>query len=203
MLTLGKAFDRSYSLRVAFLDGFYNISIFFNKKSAFLLFALDGDFPPSCKVEKSVKVNMFKNLEASRFCATFLKLHNYRNQSLDIINQFESIRPDYESYVVMTLNETITLAKFKEETKEYFDSVTLYGFTMPAYSNEFIFLIAERQNIVRKLRKKVVRSTGLQIATSSSIQLLNDFYQDSMKGKQGATPQAFCGTINLTAECEE
>jgi len=185
MLTLGKAFDRNFQLRIPFLEGFYKLGIFFNKKSSFLLFDILPDFSSSSELKKSVKINMFKNLEASKFCETFLKLHNYRKQNLDIVNQFEIIKSEYQSYVSMTLNETITLSKVQVNNKDIFDLTTIYGFTMNAYSGEFIFLIAERQNVVKRLEKKVVRSTGIQISTASALQILNEFYDDSLKGHEG------------------
>jgi len=185
MLNLGKAFDRAFQLRIPFLEGFYKLGIFFNKKSSFLLFDIVPDFSASSELKKSVKINMFKNLEASKFCETFLKLHNYRKQNLDIVNQFENIKSEYQSYISMFLNETITLSKVQVNDKDIFDLTTIYGFTLNAYSNEFIFLIAERQNVLKRLGKKVVRSTGIQISTASALQVLNEFYEDSLKGHEG------------------
>ena len=49
--------------------------------------------------------------------------------------------------------------------------------------NEFLFLIAERQNIISKLQKKVVRSSAIQIATTSSIDLIDEFYEDARQSK--------------------
>ena len=47
------------------------------------------------------------NLESSKFCETFLKLHNYRKSTLDIVNQFDSIKPEYYSDINFILNESI------------------------------------------------------------------------------------------------
>jgi hypothetical protein len=182
MLSLGKSFDRSYNMRIPFLDGYYDLGVFFSKKSSFLLFSIDSG---SGSVKRSAKINMFKNLEASVFCETFLKLHNYRKSNLDIISQFDSIRPEYSSYVSLVMNEGITLQKVKVNDKEFFDTLTIYSFTITSHFNEFIFVVAERQNIIKRLDKNVVRSTGLQISTTSSLQVLEEFHQDSMKGKEG------------------
>ncbi len=184
-LTLGKAFDRTYQMRIPFLGGFYKLGIFFSKNSSFLLFDILPDFSEATELKKSIKINMFKNLEASRFCETFFTLHSYRKQNLDIVNQFEAVKPEYQSYISMFLNETITLSKIKVNDSDIFDLLTIYGFTITAYSNEFIFLVAERQNIVKRLKKKVVRSTGIQISTAPALQMLNEFYEDSMKGHEG------------------
>jgi len=174
-------------LRVPFLDGYYNIGTFFNKRSSFLLFSVDADFEGSV-ASHGVKVNMFKNLESSKFCETFLTLHNYRKTTLDIINQFENIKSDYYYDVNFLFNETLRLSKIEVNDRTLFDTLTLYGLTLTSYSNEFVFVIAERQNIIKKLGKKVVRTTGIQIGTSRALSLLDEFHKESltagMQGKQ-------------------
>ena len=63
-LQLGKTFNRNYVIRLPFLDGFYDIGLFYNNKSSFLLFSVDSDFSKSKNKElsRSIKVNMFKNI---------------------------------------------------------------------------------------------------------------------------------------------
>jgi len=176
-LSLGKSFDRNYTMRVPFLDGFYDIGVFFNKKSNFLLFRVDPEFPNKATVPSSNKITMFKNLESSFFSETFLDLHNYRNTSLDIMNQFQGINSDYQYDVSFVFNETLNLAKVDVGGKALFDTLTLYGLTLTAFPSEFIFVVAERQNIVKRLNKKIVRTTGVQIATSPAIELLNEYHK--------------------------
>jgi hypothetical protein len=64
--------------------------------------------------------------------------------------------------------------------------LNIYGFTLNAYQNEFIYIITERQNIVKKLNRKIVRTSGVQIATSSALKMLNEYHQESMtSGRAG------------------
>ncbi len=184
-LKLGKSFDRNYNLRIPFLNGFYNIGVFLNKRSTFLLFSVEPGIQHN-KIEGS-KINMFKNLESSKFCETFLELHNFRKSSLDILNQFKCIKPEYFHEVSFILNETINLSKIEvDEDKTFFDCLNIYGFTLNSYQNEFIFLITERQNIVKKLNRKIVRTSGIQIATSQALHMLNDYHEESRTaGKAG------------------
>jgi len=187
-LELGKSLDRSYNLRLPFLNGFYKIGIFFHKNSNFLLFRADPDFPTSDNTH-GIKINMFKNLETSKFCETCLELHNYRSDNLDISNQFDRIKDDYYSEVVFVLNEAITVSKYVVETKEYFSQVMFYGLTLSAYENEYLFLIAERQHILSKLKKKVVRTTAIQLATSRSLKIIDDYYLDYKTSLLGRAKQ--------------
>ena len=186
MLTLGKSLNRNYNLRLSFLDGYYNIGLFFNNKSTFLLFSVDSDFSQSesTELKENIKINMFKNVESSRFCETFLNLHNYRSKSLDILNQFKEIKPEFTNDVNFILNETIVLGKIVVDENIFFDQLLIYVMTIPAYHNEFIYLIVERQNIVPKLKKKIVRTSSLQISTSRSLSLVEDFYRETKKSEK-------------------
>lgn len=180
-LKLGKSFNRNYNLRIPFMKGFYNIGIYFDRKSTFLLFSVDPDFSESVDYERSIKINMFKNLEASRFCETFLKLHNYRKNTLDISNQFEKIKDEYTHDISFVFNETITLAKIDlDENRTVYDSLNIYGFSINSYVDEFLFLITERHNVLRRFSKKVVRTSGLQIATKPALGMLDEYHNESM-----------------------
>ena len=180
-LTLGKTFDRKYDIRVPFIAGYYNISVFFSKKSSFVLFGIEPDFSRDNEQKYGIKINMFKNLISSRFAEVFLDLHTYNKNNLDIINQFNRVKVGSEGEVSPIFNETITLMKSNINGKDVYDTITLYGFTMTCYPSDFIYVLAERQNIIRKLNKKIVRTTSLQIATSPAAQSLNEYYNNSRR----------------------
>ncbi|MCF8019782.1 MAG: hypothetical protein K9L62_10265 [Vallitaleaceae bacterium] len=183
-LELGKSFDRNYNLRIPFLNGFYDVGIYFNKKSTFLLFSVDSKIQTG--KSEGVKINMFKNIESSKFCETFLELHNYRKSTLDILNQFKCVKPEYFHEISFVMNETINLSKFELDDKVLFDCLNIYGFTLNSYQDEFLFLITERQNIATKLGKKIVRTSGIQIATTQATHMLNDYHKESLTaGKAG------------------
>ena len=179
MLRLGKKLNRSYSIRLPFNNGFYNVTVFFDKGNTFSLFSIDSDFDATSKTPGMIK--MFKNIEASKFCDVFLELHNFKKETLDIVNQFDRVRPEYTSDISMILNETITLSKIKVLDRDIFDTMNLYGFTILPYVEEFFFLIAERHSIMRKLGKKVVRTTAMQICTHNTSKILDDFYEESKR----------------------
>jgi hypothetical protein len=178
MLNLGKILNRNYAIRLPFLNGSYDINIFFNKKSSFLLFSIEPDFRDDVNINYGTKVSMFKNLQSSKFCETFLNLHNYKGKKLDIINQFESIKDEHQSDIHFIFNESINLSKYEFDNKTFYDSLQIYGLTLVTHPNEFIFIIAERQNIIQKLNKKIVRTTAIQIGTNNSINMLNEFHDE-------------------------
>lgn len=177
-LKLGKDFNRSYSIRIPIFNGFYNITSYFNKNSSFLLFDIFPDFNDSI-VDTGAKINTFKNLQQSKFCESFINLHNYRKNNLDILNQYDSIKEEYVDECRLVFNETIQLSKslIEDNNKVFYDTCTFYGFQLTDYINEFIFIIAERQNINKSLKKKIVRTTGIQISNSQTILILDEYLQ--------------------------
>lgn len=183
-LTLGKSLNRNYNIRLPLLDGYYNIGIFYNTKSPFLLFSIDPDFSQSRETRHSAKITMFKNIESSVFCETFLNLHNYRSQSLDIVNQFKEVKGEYTDDVVFILNEDIILAKVQTQDSTYYDQLTIYGFTLSFFQNDFAFILTERQNIISKLKKKVVRTSAIQIATTPALEIIDSYRKEQKESKQ-------------------
>lgn len=183
-LVLGKSLNRSYNIRLPLLDGYYNIGVFYNTKSPFLLFSIDPDFSQSRENRHSAKITMFKNIESSMFCETFLSLHNYKSQSLDIVNQFKEIKGEYSDDIVFILNEDIILSKIKTNDTVYYDQLTIYGFTLSSYPNDFAFILTERQNIISKLKKKVVRTSAIQIATTPALEMINSYHKEQKESKQ-------------------
>lgn len=184
-LKLGKQFNRNYHIRLPFLNGFYNIGVYFNKKSVFLLFSVDSEFSYNDGIVNN-KINMFKNLESSKFCETFVDLHNYRKSTLDIVNQFKDIKPDYSGEISFILNETISLSKITVNERDVYDKLNIYGLTMNTHVNEFMFVIVERHHIIKRFNKKLVRTAGIQISSSSAIDMLDDYHIESKTaGKVG------------------
>lgn len=202
-LKLGKSFNRSYNLRMPILDGYYNIGIYFDKKSTFLLFRVDPDFSDS-SFKHNIKINMYKNLESSKFCETFISLHNYRKNTLDISNQFEKIKDEYTHDVSFILNETITLSKIELYDKDVFDTLNIYGFTLNSYIEEFVFIITERHNVMKRIGKKVVRTSGLQISTTPALNTLDEFHQESrIQSRSGHETIGSADKIIKFTEAEE
>jgi hypothetical protein len=180
MLRLGKDLDRCYSMRIPFLDGYYKIDIFFNKNNSFLLFGAEQELQNKHAL---VTLKTYKNIKSSKFIETFLELHNFHSDSLDIVDQYKNINELYINDIQNTINENIVLFKHsdKNNDKIFYDCLVLYGFTFITYPKDFIFLIAERQSISKKLQKKFVRSTAIQIATKKTLELLDQFNEDYFK----------------------
>lgn len=171
-LTLGKQFDRNYNLRIPFLNTFYNIYVYFSKKSPLVLYNIDQD--SKSEIDKSVSIRMFKNLTGSVFCDTFLNLHDYRKNNLDIVNQFHDVKSEFSSDILFVCNESINLTKVDVGDRVLFDTITIYGFTLASYINEYVFVVTERQHINQNLNKKIVRTTGIELGTNESLEFIKD-----------------------------
>lgn len=170
-LTLGKIFDRSYNFRVNINDSEKNIGIFFTKHNSFVLFDIPKD---DNAAQTGCIIRTFKNLKESTFASNFLDLHDFNGKNLDIRNQYNNIKSDYKNDIRNHINESIILSKYNINNSDVYDSLVVYGFCLSCYTDDFLFLIAERQFIHKKLERKIVTSTGLQIATPSGIQFLEE-----------------------------
>lgn len=170
-LTLGKIFDRSYNVRVSINSSEKNIGVFFTRHNSFVLF----DIPKDENAEQTgCIIRTFKNLKESMFVSTFLDMHDFTAKNLDIRNQYNNIKQTYKNDIRNSINETVIMSKIKLNNDDIYDSLVLYGFTLSCYSEDFLFLIAERQFIHRRLERKIVTSTGLQIATPSGLEFLDE-----------------------------
>ena len=71
------------------------------------------------------------------------------------------------------------MSKLELFDKDVFDTLNIYGFTLNSYIEEFVFIITERHNIMKRLNKKVVRTSGIQISTTPALNILDEFHQES------------------------
>jgi len=172
-LYLGKSFDRNYNLKVSFLDGFYIVKIFYNKRSLLLLFDIENN--NTITSETPINIKTFKNLRSSEFCHKFINFYNYNKGSLDIVNQFYGVKPIGENIVNMFINERVVLNRFLIDNNEVFESLFIYGFNLVPYPNEYVFIICERHNIVTRLSKKIVRTTAIEIMTNKTFNFIKEY----------------------------
>ncbi|MHA1815458.1 MAG: hypothetical protein ACTSX1_05585, partial [Candidatus Heimdallarchaeaceae archaeon] len=115
-----------------------------------------------------------------------LDLHYFIISTVDILIKFKSIKAEYKHDISFIFNETLTLSKVELHDRVLYDALNIYGFTMNSFNNEFVFILTERQNVSTALGKKIVRTSGLQIATSQALITLDEFNRDSINsGKAG------------------
>lgn len=174
-LSLGKLFNRCYCSRVPFLNGFYDIGVYFDTKSHFFLF----DIKPIATMVNNcgVNVRMFKNIEAAKFTQLFLDLHSYRSDNLDIKNQIKTIKENSCDAINMILIESIILGNHRiSSDKTIKDTMNIYGYGFSNYPNEYLFMVAERCFICRQTNRKIVRTGALQIASTDSSDFIESIF---------------------------
>lgn len=141
MLKLGSVLTRSFSMRIPFCDNFCDVTIFSNKKSAMTLFKVEvenrGYSYPKIKMNSIVRGN--------KFCDRCINLHSYQAKKLDIVNQFNGIKPEYEDVVIQNINETIVFNRLVVNGNELSDKLEVYGFGIIGFEDEYSFIISERQ----------------------------------------------------------
>jgi len=155
-LTLGKSFNRQIKMRLPFQNYFFDIGIFYTTIINFNLFDIKPVYKHGNTPLDDVKINMYKNIEASDFCMNFLnmKIENERP------SKFIEIKDKYQSDIYSNLTETIIMNNN--------NIMKIYLFSLAAYEDEFLYIMVERKNIAKTKEDKIVNTlSGIQIMTSS------------------------------------
>lgn len=169
-------FNRNYNITIPFLGENINIGIFAHTKSPDMKIDVDHDF--ESKNVHGVKIMRYSNIATSDFCDIFVKLNNYEHDKLSIVNQFSGIKEKYKhlNELHYIFNEDIKFSKHHFSTEHAtFDQFMIFCFGFNVLPEEYIFMIAERQCILTNIKKKIVRTTAIQIANSKSIDYLKTY----------------------------
>lgn len=174
---MNEDFNRNYNMSIPFLDTQINIGIFCNTKTPDIMFTTDHNISETTQQLHGLKITSFTNIATSEFCDTFIKLNNYEQEKLSIVNQFSGIKDEYRylNELHYIFNEDIKFCKHQfSPNHSTFDQFMVFGFGFNSMEGEYIYMIAERQCISTNIKKKIVRTIGLQIATSKSIEYLRN-----------------------------
>jgi len=175
MLNFGSKVNRSYSLYLKFLEDYITVTAFFNKTNTFIGFTTDHKISNLCKEDK-VKSHIYTDLKQSSFATTFLDIKDFKSNNLDIRCQFSNVLEKYRDRITYVANESVKLAKYPNPShpeKSLESSVYFYVLTFSDYSDEFLYVLVERQHIDISLAKKLVRTSSIQIATPDCLEDLS------------------------------
>lgn len=171
-LTLGKSFDRQYKMRLPFKDFFYDVGVFYNTQMNFNLFDIQAVLKYNSDKEfTGITINMYKNIEISDFCHNCLNLGYIDNR----LSKFNGIKEEWLDDVYCKNEE-----KVKISANNY---LRIFNFKIKNYNNnvnDFIYLLVERKNYLKKYRsdKIVTTLSGLQISTPASIEYFTQDFKN-------------------------
>ena len=169
MLTFGSKLNRSYNLYFPFLGNYVTVSVFFNKSNTSIAFKTEPRFNDN---ENKINVTNYKDLKQSIFSSTFLDIRDFKSDNLDIRSQFSNILPEFRDKINYISNESIKLSKVQTDNGSFDNLLYIYSFTFADYTDDFIYILAERQHIDTVLNKKIVRTSSIQICTSDCQQMV-------------------------------
>jgi len=177
MLTFGNKINRRYSLNLSFLNTYATINVHYHKNNSFVGIDLEHDFSKFINEKEDLHYNLFTDIQESIFVNTFLNIINLSCNNLDIKNQFNGIKDEWSHKIFYITNESINLQIIKDEKKhkDFHSMLYIFAFTIEDMTDEFIFLLAERQHIDKISNKKIVRSCGSQLSTKKSLAYLNEY----------------------------
>ncbi len=176
MLTLGNKLNRSYSLYLPFNNRNCEVSILFNKNNSYIGFNIDHENHAASK-RGDIVCYMFSDITKSSIASTFLDTRNVRNRTLDIKQQFHSIKPEFKDKIQYECNETIKVSKVRINSTELISSLYVYSFRFPDFGNDLVYILAERQHIDVIMKKKIVRTAAVQLTTNEVHEDLLDMIQ--------------------------
>ncbi len=176
MLTLGNKLNRSYSLYLPFNGRSCEISILFNKNNSYLGFNIDHENHSAYK-RGDITCYLFPDITKSSIASTFLDTRDMKNRTLDIKQQFHDIKREFKDRIQYECNETIKVSQVRINQNNLISGLYIYSFRFPDFGNDFVYVLAERQHIDVIMKKKIVRTAAVQLATNEVHEDLLDMIQ--------------------------
>ena len=128
---------------------------------------------------KQLKVQMFRNLDTSDFCKTFLNLESAKDQRRDVRCKFNGVRPIYEKNLIAFSQEKYDF-HVSSKSKPPINYMTVTGFKLQDSDNDLLFYMVQRKCFNDITKTHILRSAGLQIATNYGMECLNKYISNNV-----------------------
>lgn len=163
MITFGSKANRCYSIFVPFNNKEIIIDTYFSRCNTYIGFNHDS-IVNDMIINDNVSSTIYKDINESIFCKTFLKTTNFISDSLDIKNQYNGVIDDRKDRIHNYSVESVRVSKIKTANGDFESTLNVYSFSLTDYMRDFLYVIAERQHIDTVIGKKLVRTSAIQIS---------------------------------------
>jgi hypothetical protein len=129
---------------------------------------------------KNQEVNfaVFRDLNNSTFCRTFLSYENLNNTTHDYQNKFLGVRRSYEKYVIPFFREKVEL-HIQDSNKPSLNYMIVFGWKLQDINDDLMFYLVQRKCFNNITKKHIIRTAGLQFATKSGLDVLSAYATNS------------------------
>jgi len=154
-------------------------TILFNKQTSALQFSVDTQID-AIKSGK-VLVSMFRNLGDCKFCKTFFKLDNIKDDAYDYRFKFIGINNIFERDLLKFSKEKLDLS-ISDQKKSTNNYLLVLGWKLYDLADDIIFYFVQRRCYNNISRVNILRTMGLQFSTPHGLDVLNNYFENYENG---------------------
>lgn len=156
----------------------------YDKKSSALHFQLDSN--SSLLRDRSVKIQMYRNLETCRFCQLFFDMETRSEDGFDYRGKFQGIKQLYARHLIQFSREKYDF-QVNDKGKPSQNYMLILGWKLQDSDNDLLFYFVQRKCYNDATRTNIVRTAGLQLYTDRGLTFLDKYAAsaDSMIRKLG------------------
>ena len=147
-------------------------AIKYDKKSSALHFQLDSN--NSIIRDRTVQVQMYRNLETCRFARLFFDMETISSEGIDYRCKYRGVQPLYERYLIQFSRENYDY-QMNDRGKPSQNYMRVFGWKLQDSDNDLLFYYVQRKCYNDATRTNIVRSAGLQLATKRGLEYLDKY----------------------------
>ena len=151
-------------------------TILFNKQTSALQFNVDTH--SEIIQSGNVVTSMYRNLEDCKFCQTFFHLESTKDDNYDYRFKFAGINKQFERNVFRFSKEKLDL-QIPDQKKSTNNYLLVLGWKIYDMGDDLIFYFVQRRCYNNISRMNILRTMGLQFATSRGLDVLDRYHESS------------------------
>jgi hypothetical protein len=148
-----------------------NVVVYYHKKTAGLQF--DVDTRPLYIRNKGIKVNLYRNMNKSKFVEMFVNTASIKEPGSDVHCKYEGLKDIHTGLVYNFTKEKLDLnaGKSKSSPNNY---VLVLGFKIVNLDNDYNFFFVQRRCYSNDQKNCIIRTAGIQIASPDGFEAFSN-----------------------------
>lgn len=169
-------------------------TILFNKQSSALQFSVNQN---SENGKEKIFASMYRNLDDCKFCQTFFQLQSMKDDRYDYRFKFAGINRVFERDVFRFSKEKLDL-QLPDKNRSTNNYLLILGWKLYDMEDDIIFYFVQRRCYNNISRLNILRTMGLQFATSRGIETLDKYNEKLSSSIYKVQEVDFLKKINLS-----